>query len=65
MQLDGKLIFAGKTKSGTIVNLNPGEEFIVKNSVLGFGKTNIAVSAGTIDAVVSGRVFLFFVWGVK
>jgi hypothetical protein len=65
MLLDGKLIFSGKTKSGTIINLNPSEEFIVKNSVLGFAKTNIAVSAGTIDAVVSGRVFLFFVWAVK
>jgi hypothetical protein len=65
MELDGKFIFVGKTKSGTITSLNAGEKFSVKNSVLGFGKTNIVVSAKTIDVVVSGRVFLFFVMGIK
>jgi hypothetical protein len=62
--LDGKLIVVGKTKSGTIDVLTAGEEIIVKDSVIGFGKTHIGVSVGTEDATASGTVFLIFVIGV-
>ena len=62
--LDGKLIFVGKAKSGTIAALAAGEEVIVKDFVIGFGKTGIAVTAGTASASASGTALLFFVIGV-
>jgi hypothetical protein len=62
--LDGSLIFIGKTKSGTIASLAPGESVTVKDFVIGLGKTGIAVSAGTAEASASGTVILFFVIGV-
>jgi len=62
--LDGKLIFVGKTKSGTISALGVGEEVTVKDFVIGLGPTGIAVSAGTEDATSSGMALLFFVLGV-
>jgi hypothetical protein len=65
MALDGKLIFVGKTRSGTIASLTAGEEVTIKNTVIGFGKTGIAVGVESVEAVVSGRVLLFFVIGVN
>jgi hypothetical protein len=62
--LDGKLIFIGKSKSNT-VNIPQGKEATVKDFVIGFGKTNIIVTAGNEEKTVSGKVFLFFVLGVK
>jgi hypothetical protein len=63
--LDGKLIFAGKTKADTIASLDVGKSKTVKDPVFGFGKTNIIVTVGSTEAVTSGTVFLFFVIGVK
>jgi hypothetical protein len=65
MALDGKLIFAGKTKSGILYTLAVGEEVTIKDSVIGFGRTGIGISAGTVDASASGTILLFFVIGVK
>ncbi|MCX6671844.1 MAG: choice-of-anchor J domain-containing protein [Euryarchaeota archaeon] len=62
--LDGKLIFVGKAKSGTIAALAAGEEVIVKDFVIGVGKTGIAVTAGAESASASGTALLFFVIGV-
>jgi thiol-disulfide isomerase/thioredoxin len=62
--LDGKLIFLGKSKSGTINALAVGESVTVKDFVFGFGKTGIAVEAGGFGASASGRALLFFVIGV-
>jgi len=62
--LDGKLIFVGKAKSGTIASLAPGESVAVKDFVVGFGKTNIAVTAGTEEASAAGTVLLILVIGV-
>jgi hypothetical protein len=62
--LDGKLIFVGKTKSGT-VNIPAGGQAQAKDMVFGFGKTNIAVSAAGTEATTTGMVILFFVIGVK
>lgn len=63
--LDGRLIFAGKTKSGAIGTLAAGEEATIQDSVIGFGRTGITVSAGASRANTSGAVLLFFVIGVK
>jgi hypothetical protein len=65
IDLDGKLIFVGKTKSGTIDALAAGAEVTVKDFVIGFGKTGIAATAGPASASASGTVLLFFVIGVK
>jgi hypothetical protein len=65
IDLDGKLIFVGKTKSGTIASLAAGAEVKVKDFVIGFGKTGIAVTAGTASASASGTALLVFVIGVK
>jgi hypothetical protein len=64
IDLDGKLIFVGKAKSGTIAALAAGESVTVKDFVIGFGKTDIAVTAGTASASASGTVLLFLVIGV-
>jgi len=64
IDLDGKLIFVGKAKSGTIAALPAGEEITVKDFVVGFGKTGIAVTAGTEEASASGTVLLILVIGV-
>jgi hypothetical protein len=62
--LDGKLIFVGKTQSNVIAALAPGESKTVKDFVIGFGKTNILVDAGSAVANATGTVILFFVFGV-
>jgi hypothetical protein len=63
--LDGKMIFLGKTKTGTNFSLAAGEQKIIKDSlVLGFGATNIDVTVGTAHNNATGKVLLFFVIGV-
>ena len=62
--LDGSLIFIGKTKSGTIPSLPAGESVTVKDFVIGLGKTNIAVTAGTVEVTTQGTVLLILVIGV-
>lgn len=62
--LDGSLIFIGKTKGDTIASLAAGESVTVKDFVIGFGKTGIAVEAGTATASATGTVILIFVIGV-
>jgi hypothetical protein len=64
IDLDGSLIFVGKTKSGTIGTLVAGDSVTVKDFVIGFGKTNIVVTAGTEEKTSSGTALLFFVIGV-
>jgi hypothetical protein len=63
--LDGKLVFVGKSRNGTIPTLAAGKETKVRDFVFGFGKTNIAVSAGDTEANATGTVILFFVVGVR
>jgi hypothetical protein len=64
ISLDGKLIFVGKEKSGTIASLAVGESVTVKDFVIGFGKTNIVVTAGPAEATAAGTVLLILVIGV-
>ncbi|HIH29090.1 MAG TPA: hypothetical protein HA260_04735, partial [Thermoplasmata archaeon] len=65
LNLDGKLIFVGKEKSGTIDALAPGESFTIKDMVVGFGKTGITALVGDVETTASGMVLLVFVLGVK
>jgi hypothetical protein len=62
--LDGSLIFFGKSKTDIIDSLAVGESVTVKDFVIGFGKTGIAVEAGGVAASAEGTVLLFFVIGV-
>lgn len=69
--LDGKLVFVGKSSTDTIATIAAGaEEPIKAGFILGFGKTNIVVSA-TCDegatAELSAAAFVLgpFVLGVK
>ena len=69
--LDGKLVFLGKSSTGIIASLAAaGEEPIKAGFILGFGKTNIVVSATcnegkTAEKTASGFVLGPFVLGVK
>jgi hypothetical protein len=63
--LTGGHIILGKQISGTKLSLNPGEEFTVKLTVLGFGKPTISAVAGDTQITASAHVFLFFVWGIS
>jgi hypothetical protein len=65
IMLDGKLIFIGKNKSGTIDSLAAGESKMVRDFVLGFGKTGIAVNVGSTSKNTTGTVILIFVIGVE
>ena len=71
ISLDGGLILAGKTTTGTIPGIEPGAERIVKPSlVLGFGKTTITIAATCDEGIeanitASGFVLGPFVLGVK
>ena len=64
LNLDGKFIFVGKEKSGTIAALAAGEEATLKDIVVGFGKTGITALVGDVETTASGTVLLVFVLGV-
>jgi hypothetical protein len=61
IELTGGLIILGKSKPGTIATLAPAATFKAKDFVLGFGKTNIVVTAGSASATASGTVLLILV----
>jgi hypothetical protein len=69
--LDGKLVFVGKSSTGNFATIAPaGNEAIKAGFILGFGKTNIVVSATCDEGVsaettASGFVLGPFVLGVK
>jgi hypothetical protein len=65
MTLDGPFIFFGKTKTDTIVTLAPGDSVTVRDFVIGLGTTGIRVSTGTATENATGKVLLFFVFGVQ
>jgi hypothetical protein len=71
ISLDGKLVFMGKTTTGTITSLTPaGDQAIKASFILGFGKTNIAISATcdqgkTAEKTATAFVLGPFVLGVK
>jgi hypothetical protein len=59
--LDGKLIFIGKSKTGTIESLSVGESVTVKDFVIGFGKTGIRVTVGPCVENATATAFIFFI----
>jgi hypothetical protein len=69
--LDGKLVFLGKSSTGTFATIAPaGDEAIKAGFILGFGKTNIVVSATCdegVEAEATASAFVLgpFVLGVK
>ncbi len=69
--LDGKLVFLGKSTTDIITTIAAGTEEPIKASfILGFGKTNIVVSAicdegKTAEKTATAFVFGPFVLGVK
>lgn len=60
LSLQGGLIVVGKSSSGS-VSLQPGEETTVKSMVLGFGRTQVTFSIGSLTKTVPASVFLIFV----
>jgi subtilisin family serine protease len=69
--LTGGIILLGKTKSGTVTSLATGASTTVKDApIIGFGKTTIKLEVtcaegGSATQSKTGKVFLFFVFGVK
>jgi thermitase len=69
--LTGGLLILGGTKSGTLVPMEPGNSITVKDTpIVGLGRTTILVNVTCAEGVSAtqtktGRVFLFFVFGVK
>lgn len=63
--LDGNMIFVGQTKIGILAALEPGKSVIIRDFVVGLGKTGIAVNVGAAEANTTGLVLLFFVIGVQ
>jgi uncharacterized membrane protein len=64
IEVSGGLILVGKTKTGVIPTLAAGNETTVKDFVIGVGKPTITVTAGGVQVVKTGTVFLFFVLGL-
>jgi len=66
IMLHGGVIIVGKDgASGKLLQLKSGAEATKKLSVIGFGKTTISVTAGDVKQNTTGRMFLFFVVGMK
>jgi PKD repeat protein len=58
--LDGKLVFIGKEKNGTI-DIPAGKVLSIKSFVFGFGVTNIKVTADTATKYATGEIYLVLV----
>ena len=62
--LDGKLVFLGKSSTGTIASIAAaGESSIKSKFILGFGKTNIVVSATCDEGATAELTKTAFVLG--
>jgi len=62
--LDGKLVFLGKSSPGTIPSIAAGAESSIKSKlILGFGKTNIVVSATCDEGATAELTKTAFVLG--
>lgn len=60
ISLTGGFILFGKSVSGQ-VTLQPGEETVAKDFVIGLGKTQAAFTLGSATTSTNASVFLFFV----
>jgi len=62
--LDGKLVFLGKSSTGSVATIASGAETSIKAKfILGFGKTNIVVSATCDEGVTAELTKSAFVLG--
>lgn len=58
-------VFVGSEKSGTISTIAPGSSVTVKSGfILGLGRSDIKVMAGSTSEEAQGTVLLFFVIGI-
>jgi hypothetical protein len=63
--LKGGIILSGRSKTGLIPGLMPGETKTISSSVFGFGRVDITISVGDLQLTKKGFVILVFVLGVK
>jgi uncharacterized membrane protein len=63
--LGGGILFIGRSKTGEIPGIMPGENETITSSVFGIGRVTIIVTIGDVQKTVKGFVFLFFVGGVR
>ncbi|HWR27549.1 MAG TPA: hypothetical protein VN377_03820 [Candidatus Thermoplasmatota archaeon] len=61
INITGGIIFIGKSKTGQILQLKPGENWIIKFPVFGFGRTTITVAVGDVEQTAKRFVFLSYV----
>jgi hypothetical protein len=63
IQLNGGIILKGKSTTG-IVDIAAGDTVTITDSVFGFGKTTITVTAGDVEKTAKGTVVLILVLNV-
>jgi hypothetical protein len=59
--LDGGILLKGRSKTGLIPGIQPGEMKTLTSSVFGIGRVMIDVTIGDVHETANGFVFLIFV----
>jgi hypothetical protein len=59
--LDGGILLKGRSKTGLIPGIQPGEMKTLTSSVFGIGRVTIDVTIGDVHETANGFVFLIFV----
>jgi hypothetical protein len=65
VKLDGGLLLLGRSKTGMIPGLLPGENKTITSSVFGFGRVTITATVGDVTQTMNGFVFLIFIKGTQ
>lgn len=60
ISLTGGIILIGKSRTGQILELKPGENWTIKSPVFGFGKTTITVTVGDVETTARRFIFLSY-----
>jgi hypothetical protein len=63
--LDGGILLKGRSTTGLIPGIQPGEKKTLMSSVFGIGRVTIDVAIGDVQETANGFVFLIFVGGVR
>jgi hypothetical protein len=61
--LDGGILLLGRSKTGMIPGLLPGENKTISSSVFGLGRVTITATIGDVQGTLKGFVFLIFIRG--